>query len=187
MEPAWKSFHKTNSITSTTLAMVLCRHERVHCYEWWNIASWLTAKPCSVPTTHPPQCTQGNPPTAGSLQSPLLGGGSMGSKLIYWIVHEEKCMWSTACPPGLSPLFTHGTIILSFSINEFLVENETLFSGITALTTSNTSFREKKKKTVLWSPKRSLYFIALNMTCNLEMNLWTGLWYMLHTAVIYYC
>lgn len=70
----------------------------------------------------------------------------MGSKFIYWIVHEEKCMWSTACPYGLSPLFTHSTIILNFSINELLVETETSLSGFTALTTSNISFGKKKKK-----------------------------------------
>lgn len=70
----------------------------------------------------------------------------MGSKFIYWIVHEEKCMWSTACPYGLSPLFTHSTIILNFSINELLVETETSLSGFTALTTSNISFGKKKKR-----------------------------------------
>lgn len=170
------------------------RHQNYHIshasVQAWESALLWVMKHCKLTNSKAllcaTQCTQGNPPTARSLQSPLLGGGSMGSKLIYWMVNEEKYMLSTACPPGLSPLLPHGTIILNFSINQLLVETETSLYGFTALTTSNISFGTKKR-TGLWSLKRSLYFIALNMTCNLEMNLWTGFWYMLHTAVIYYC
>lgn len=127
------------------------RHQSYHIshasVQAWESALLWVMKHCKLTNSKAllsaTQCTQGNPHTARSLQSPLLGGGSMGSKLIYWMVNEEKCVLSTACPPGLSPLLPHGTIILNFSINQLPVETETSLYGFTALTTSNISFGKK--------------------------------------------
>lgn len=49
---------------------------------------------------------------AGSLHSPVEAAGLTGSQQIYWVVREEKCMWSLpihlACPP-------YSPMALSFS------------------------------------------------------------------------
>lgn len=69
----------------------------MHCSKWRSTTRWPRAKSCSVPTSNPPQHTMKSTYIRLTTQS-MEGAGYTGNQLIYWVVHEKKCMWTAAHP-----------------------------------------------------------------------------------------